>query len=178
MLLHSHKYTRVCNLQLESRDGTLFKYFKSTSSSPQTLTITEERETMSEFVKKAEEEVCRNHVTHWKYTPIVLKMVRSCQSLSLLFYSSKKYSRKHRKVCVMCQCVWACMAQAGISHGINLSILKHRLGVKPHNTIPANITRYSDTVIISGSVFSIIPSNFEYANNKRIPAGMHAYTEA
>ena len=64
VLTHSYKYTRVCNLQLDSRDGTLFKYFKSISSSPQTLTIMEERETVSEFVKKAEEEVRRNHVTH------------------------------------------------------------------------------------------------------------------
>ena len=108
-------------MQLESRDSALFKYFKPTSSSPQTLTI-EKRETVSEFVKKAEEEVQRKHVTHQKYAPIiVLKMVRSCQSLLLVLYFSKESSRKHcKKACVMHQyyvCGHALPELA--SHGIN-----------------------------------------------------------
>ena len=60
----------------------LFKYFKLTSLSPQMLT-TEERKTVNEFVKKAEEKVHCTHVMHQNILPrkelqsesIVLKTV-------------------------------------------------------------------------------------------------------
>ena len=104
--------THVCNLQLETALSSC-----TLSQHPLHLMLTmEERVTVSEFVKKAEEVVRRNHVTHRKYTLIVVKTVGSCQSLSLVFYFSKESSRKHcKKACViMHQCVWASMARGSL----------------------------------------------------------------